>query len=121
MTRTEELNKVVRSLQMSSPEIEACALISEDSLMIASALPQHIEEGSVSGISATLHGLGSRAAQELERGKMDQVLVHGEEGYVVMSNASEGTVLLVIANEDAKLGLVFLDMKRAVEYIKKVI
>ena len=121
MSRIDELNKVVRSLQMSSPEIEACALISEDSLMIASALPQHIEEGRVSGISATLHSLGSRAASELERGDVDQVLVHGDEGYVVMVDAAEGTLLMVLANEEAKLGLVFLDMKRAVEHIKKVI
>ena len=121
MSRTEELNKVVRALQMSSPEIEACALVSEDSLMIASALPQHIDEGRVSGISATLHSLGKRAATELERGDVDQVLVHGDGGYVVMSNAAEGTVLMVLTNEDAKLGLVFLDMKRATSYIEKII
>ena len=121
VSRVEELNKVVRSMQMSSQEVEACAIISEDSLMIAAALPQHIDEGAVSGISATLHSLGSRAAQELERGELDQVLVHGDDGYVVMCNASDGTLLVVMTNSDAKLGLVFLDMKRAVEHIKKIL
>ncbi|MCB9914162.1 MAG: roadblock/LC7 domain-containing protein [Planctomycetes bacterium] len=106
---------------MSSAEIEACALISEDSLMIASALPQHIDEAAVSGITATLHSLGTRAAAELERGSMDQVLVHGEGGYVIMCNAAEGTLLMVMTNSDAKLGLVFLDMKRAVQHIQKII
>ena len=121
MSRVDELNKVVRSLQASNTEIEACALISEDSLMIASALPQHIEEARVSSITATLHNLGNQAGKELERGDIDQVLVHGEEGYAVMVSATDDTLLLVLASEGAKLGLVFLDMKKAVQLIKKVL
>ena len=88
MSRVENLNKTLRSLQSGTPEIEAAALISEDGLMIASALPQHIEDARVAGMSSTLLSLGSRAATELERGALEQVLIRGEHGYVVMVNAS---------------------------------
>ena len=121
MARVEELNKILRSLRTSSPEIEACALISEDSLMIASALPQNMEERCVSGVSATLLSLGGRATGELGRGKLDQVLVHGDDGYAVMSRASDETLLLVVAKEGARLGLLFLDMNRAAEHIRRVL
>lgn len=121
MTRTEQLNRILRSLQSGTPDIEASALISEDGLMIASALPQHIEEVRVAGMSSTLMSLGTRAALELERGGLEQVLIRGEAGYAVMMSAASGTMLLVLATRAAKLGLIFLDMDRAVKEIGKVL
>lgn len=121
MSRTEQLNSILRSIQAATPEIEASALISEDGLMIASAMPQHIDDMRVAGMSSTILGLGQRAATELKRGHLEQVLIRGAEGYVVMINAAAGTMLLVLASPDAKLGLVFLDMNKAVKEISKIL
>ncbi len=121
MARIEELNKILRTLQSGTPDIEASALISEDGLMIASALPQHVEELRVAGMSSTLLSLGTRAAMELERGELRQVLIRGDRGYAIMVTAAQGTMLLVLTTKEAKLGLVFLDMSRAVEQIKKIL
>lgn len=121
MSRTDELNRILRSLQAGTPDIEASALISEDGLMIASALPQHVDEARVAGMSSTLLSLGSRAASELERGELNQVLIRGANGYVVMVRAVHGTMLLVLTSGEAKLGLIFLDMGRAVKDIARVL
>jgi hypothetical protein len=121
MARVDELNQALRSLQSGTPDIEASALISDDGLMIASALPQHVEELRVAGMSSTLLSLGTRAAIELGRGDLQQVLVRGDSGYSVMVRASQGTMLLVLASKEAKLGLIFLDMCRAVQEINKVL
>lgn len=121
VSRTEQLNRILRSLQAESPDIEAAALMSEDGLIIASALPQHVEEIRIGGMSATLLSLGSRAAAELALGHLQQVLIRGDHGYAVMSTAASGTLLLALASQNAKLGLVFLDMSRAIGEIGKVI
>ena len=121
MSRVENLNRIIRTLQSSSPDVEACALISEDGLMIASALPQHIDETRVAGMTATLSNLGTRAASELERGDVQEVLVRGGDGYAVMMNASSGTLLLSLASKQAKLGLIFLDMRRAIDDLRRVL
>ena len=120
-SRTETLNRILRNLQTESPDVEASALISEDGLMIASALPQHIEEMRVAGMSATLLSLGSRAARELELADLEQVLIKGSDGYAVMVHASEGTMLMCLTTTAARLGLIFLDMSRAVDEIGKVL
>lgn len=120
-SRSEELNRILRGLQTGTPDIEASALISEDGLMIASALPQHYEEMRVAVMSSTLLSLGVRAATELERGNVEQVLIRGQQGYVVMVAAASGTMLLVLTTKEAKLGLVFLDMSRVVEAIRKIL
>lgn len=120
-TRTEVLNETLRSLQAESPDVTASALISDDGLMIASALPQHVEEIRVGGMSATLLSLGTRAATTLELGGLEQVLIRGENGYAVMLKATNGTMLLALTTKNAKLGLIFLDMAQAVERIRRVL
>lgn len=121
MSRIDNVNRILRNLQSGTPDLEACALVSEDGLMIASALPQHIDETRVAGMTATLASLGVRAAEELERGAVEQVFVKGKEGYAVMFQATDNTLLLVMASRTAKLGLIFLDTQRASAQLSKVL
>ena len=89
--------------------------------MIAGALPQDLEETRIAGMSATLLSLGTRAATELRRGEIEEVIVRGEHGYAVMLNAGRGVLLLAVANENAKLGLIFFDMREAIGAIKRIL
>jgi hypothetical protein len=111
----------LRDLQASSPDIEASAIVSVDGLSIASALPQEVEEDRVSAMSAAMLSLGERIASELGRGSLEQVYIKGENGYVILVSVGEDAVLTVLAREQAKLGLIFLDMRRAIEALTKLI
>ncbi len=105
----------LRDMQASSPEIEASAIVSIDGLTIASALPQEVEEDRVSAMSAAMLSLGERIASELGRGSLSQVYIKGEQGFVILMSIGEDTVLTALARENAKLGLIFLDMRRAID------
>lgn len=121
VNRVEEINGILRGFQAGCPDVEASALISEDGLMIASALPQHVEEARAAGMSATMISLGTRAATELERGEVEEIVVKGNDGYAVLVSAGLGTLLLALATKNAKLGLVFLDMRRSAEKLRRVL
>lgn len=120
MSRIERINQVLQTMSKNNPEIQASALISEDALLIASALPEHIEEGRVAAMTATLLNLGSRVGRELKTGALREVLIRGEDGYVSMMNATTGTLLLVLAEPSAKLGLLLIDMKDAITSLKEL-
>jgi hypothetical protein len=111
----------LRDLQASSPDIEASAIVSVDGLTIASALPQGVEEDRVAAMSAAMLSLGERIATELGRGSLEQVYIKGINGYVVLMSVGEEAVLTALAREQAKLGLIFLDMRRATEALSKLI
>lgn len=111
----------LRDLQASSPDIEASAVVSVDGLSIASALPQGVEEDRVSAMSAAMLSLGERIASELGRGSLEQVYIKGEQGYVILMSVGQDAVLTALAREQARLGLIFLDMRRAVEALEKLI
>jgi len=120
-SRAEEMVKRLREMQAATPEIEASAVVSVDGLTIASALPSDVEEDRVSAMSAAMLSLGERIATELDRGALDQVYIHGDNGYVILSAIGTEAVLTAMAKEKAKLGLVFLEMRRAADDLGKFI
>lgn len=101
-------------MHMSSPDIEGSAIVSLDGLAIATSLREGIEEDRVSAMSAAMLSLGDRIAIELGRGELNQVYIRGEHGYVILMSIGEDAVLTVMANIKGKLGLILLEMRRAV-------
>ena len=120
-SRTELMVDRLRDMQVSSPDIEASAVVSVDGLPIATALPRDVEEDRVSAMSAAMLSLGERIASELGRGDLSEVQIKGEKGYVILQSLGTEAVLTVLARESAKLGLVLLDMRRAAEDLSKLV
>ena len=116
----EKLNSILVELN-GSPDVEASAVITTDGLIMGSQLPSSVDEDRVGAMSAAMLSLGDRTAQELERGELNQVLVKGAKGYVLMIKSGEDAVLTVMAKSSAKLGLIFLDAKRAAKKISESI
>jgi len=111
----------LRDLAASSPDVEASAVVSVDGLTMASALPPQVEEDRVAAMSAAMLSLGERIANELGRGNLDQVYIKGENGFVVLMSVGKEAVLTVLARKQARLGLLFLDMRRATEDLAELL
>jgi predicted regulator of Ras-like GTPase activity (Roadblock/LC7/MglB family) len=120
-SRTELMVDRLRDLQGGTPDIEASAVVSVDGLIMASALPAGVEEDRVSAMSAAMLSLGERISGELGRGGLDQVYIRGDKGYVILMSVGVDAVLTGLVRENAKLGLIFLDMKRAATDLERLV
>lgn len=120
-SRNEQMVNRLRAMQAAAPDIEASAIVSVDGLIMASALPADVEEDRVSAMSAAMLSLGERIASELGRGGLEQVYIRGNEGAIVLTSVGEEAVLTALARPEAKLGLIFLEMRRAAEDLLKVL
>lgn len=120
-SRTELMVDRLRELQSTTPEIEASAVVSVDGLIMASSLPPGVEEDRVSAMSAAMLSLGERIATELGRGLLDQVYVRGTGGYVILMSVGDEAVLTTLVREGAKLGLIFLDMRRTADDLANLV
>ena len=120
-SRTGRMVDRLKELQISTPDVEASAVVSVDGLIMASSMPAGVEEDRVSAMSAAMLSLGERIAGELGRGSIEQVYIRGENGYVVLMAVGEEAFLTVLARKQAKLGLLFLDMRRAVENLEQIV
>ena len=120
--RSSLLASVLSDLNGTSADIEASAVISTDGLMMAAMLPAGMDEDRVGAMSAAMLSLGDRTSRELARGtNLEQVLIRGEKGYVLMTHAGPNAVLTVLAKPIAKLGLIFLDVKRAATSLSTIL
>ena len=120
-SRSEQMVDLLRNMQADTTDIEASAVVSVDGLIIASALPATVEDDRVSAMSAAMLSLGERIAGELGRGLLSQVYIKGKSGYIILMSVGEEAVLTVLAHQNAKLGLIFLDMRRVVEKLVKLL
>lgn len=119
--RADVLNSILSELNGSTADIEASAVLSTDGLMMAALLPASMDEDRVGAMSAAMLSLGDRTSKELARGELEQVLIKGNKGYVLMTHAGPEAVLTVLCKPNARLGLIFLDVKRAAESVSKIL
>ncbi|MCB9676419.1 MAG: roadblock/LC7 domain-containing protein [Alphaproteobacteria bacterium] len=121
MSRTEQITKLIKSLSNNTPDVEGAAVIDNDGLMIASALAADLDEDSVGAMSAALLGLGERITKELSRGEFELVMIRGSGGFIILTRCGGEAVLACLAGTGAKLGLIFLDLKRAANELSKLL
>ena len=120
-SRTEIMVERLQTLQEGNPDIEASAVVSVDGLIMASSLPSSVDEDRISAMSAAMLSLGDRIASELNRGQLNQVYIRGTNGIIILMAVGNEAVLTVMARGKAKLGLIFLEMRRATADLEQFI
>lgn len=112
---------ILKEMESKDPEIEGSVLLRSDGLILAAALPEVIDRDLVAAMSASVLNVSSRVLEELHRGKVENVIVKGSEGIVVVISVAPEIDLAAIARKDANLGLMLVEMKRAAEKIREIL
>jgi predicted regulator of Ras-like GTPase activity (Roadblock/LC7/MglB family) len=120
--RVRRLGELLRQLQGLTPNVEASAIVSPEGLVLASALPNSTDEHEVGAMAAAVLTLGERIARELLAGRIKQIYVESDgNGYVFLTSIGNQAILVTLANPDAKLALVFMDMGRIATEVQKIL
>ncbi len=114
----DQLNYLLKNFCSMTPDVLGCAVIDIDGVISASVLGQKVDEDLVGGMSSTMLGVGERISAELMNSELEQVYVRSPNGYVMLNAIDDHALFLVMATNTAKLGLVFMEMKRAVKDLK---
>jgi len=114
-------NKYQEVLEMLVREAgaEGCVLVSVDGLPIASVLPPSVDEDRVSAMGAAILSLAERVTTELNKGLLEQVYIKGSKGYVIFTGVKDLAVLGVLAPSNAKLGLLLMEIQRAIKKLEQ--
>ncbi len=103
---------MLRALQATSDKIEASALVSHDGLTLASVLSSEVNADRFGAMCASLLALATRAAGEVDRGELRQIILDGTHGPLLLTRAGDSGVLAVAASPSANLGKVILDARK---------
>src|SRR5689334_3485539 len=111
-TKSEKISEVLRGLRTSSPEVVGACVVSSDGFIVASVVPTEIDEDLIGGMAASLLGVGERIALDLMRSQMEQTYVRSQKGYIIVNAIGTEASLVLLVTREAKLGLIFLELKR---------
>jgi uncharacterized protein len=112
-----DFSKIQRLLQnfvSGTPEVQGAAIVSPDGLSLATALPLGFDEERTAAMSASILSLGESIAKELGRGTISRIILEGDQGYSILMGCGDEGLLLVLASQNAKQGVLFLEVKRLV-------
>ncbi|MBU0495345.1 MAG: roadblock/LC7 domain-containing protein [Chloroflexi bacterium] len=120
-SRSEQIMECLRQLHMSTPDMEAAAVVHRSGLVMSSTLPLGAVEDRVAAMSAAMIALDERIAQELSRGRLLQTYLRGEHGYICMVAVGDEAVLTTLARDGAMVGLVLHSMQRVAQELAQLI
>ncbi|MEM2141851.1 MAG: roadblock/LC7 domain-containing protein [Candidatus Thorarchaeota archaeon] len=101
--------------------IKAWMLLAREGLPISYALPQGLEEAEIAAMAASILGVADLAAERMEQGALEEVLLTNENGYVIMKSGGEKAILVMAANKSVKTGLLVYAAKMACEKIAAIL
>lgn len=123
MTQTisDQLDQVLINFERNVPHVEAIAIVSTDGLVIASRLPDKVEEDRVGAMGAAILSISKRSGEELSRGEMRRVLIEGENGYLLIRSIGEFAILVALVDKNVRLGMLFYECKRCIAQLNEIL
>lgn len=118
--RIEKMSSILRELRSNLQDIEAAVLISSDAMALASDVSGEADEEMIGALSASVLSMGERAARDLNRGSLEQVIIKGENGYLLLVHCGPDALLSMLVRPEAKLGVVFMEARRTAEELAKL-
>lgn len=109
-----KLRGILKTFVSNTPDVEGAAMITPDGLLLAASLPVGMNDERVSAISAAMLSLAERMGKELIRGEIDRISVESNQGLSILTRCGQEAVLLVLASQAAKLGLLRLEIQRTI-------
>jgi len=119
-TLQQSVSQQLRSLRTSTPEIIGAVVVTMDGFVVSSVIPSEVDEELIGGMAAALLGVGERISHDLMRAQMEQVYVRSPKGYVIINAITQESALVLLVTRDAKLGLIFLELRRAIEELGRL-
>lgn len=101
--------------------IYASALVTYDGLPLVTAMHNYVDEMIVSASAASMLALGERTTEEFRQGKLKRVIIEGKKGTTIINGLNKELFLITLAPVDARLGILFLEIKETMARIQKIL
>lgn len=109
---TGELKTILEDLNHACKDIQLSMITTYDGLTMTS-LGSVVDPDRVGAMCSDLLSLCEKTAKELQRGEVEQLLLKGKNGGMLILPAGDKAVLAVMTRPDVNLGMVFLESERA--------
>lgn len=118
--RFDQIKSILEELRTETPGVKGVVLANMEGISMAATnmdLEEHVAAGAAISLST-----GEKFLKKLKKKGLKQLLIQEEDNsYVLIVRSGDQSFLAVVTTPEAKLGMVFLDAKRAAEEIEKLV
>ncbi|NHJ48155.1 MAG: hypothetical protein FK733_10245 [Asgard group archaeon] len=120
-SRVERIHNILTKLKSGHDGVQGCLLVTAQGLPIDSALDSTADEDLISAMTASISSVSERVTQELQKGRLNNISILGDHGYIILLDVASRAVLTVLAKTDANLGLIFLLARKSCTQLAELI
>jgi predicted regulator of Ras-like GTPase activity (Roadblock/LC7/MglB family) len=102
-------------------DVEGVAIVTKDGLLVASRLPENVDSGVFSAMSAAMHAAGETSVNELRKGSCRIVSAESDTDIIMAYSLDPARILVALFRANANLGLIRLELQRTGEELRKVL
>ena len=119
-TKKEKLDDVISGL-LKVGQIQACAIVSKEGLLINSRTPPEVDARIFSALCSTIMGAAEAASGQMATGLVSQISLRTEKGTMVLIPAGTKAILTVLTEPDAQIGLIFYEMEERAKMVDQIL
>ena len=125
--RVDILEDRLRVLKESVPGIMGTVIVSIEGFVVAAYPPadddlsQPTSTPQIAAMAATLIALGEEALTRLAQGKIERLLIEGQNGAMIVYPINRNAALAAMVDKGAKLGLTLLTVAQAATFFGNVL
>lgn len=126
--RSEKLENTLRKLHIVVEGIKASVIVNVDGLLVASFPPNDTggdenptNSPQVAAMAATLIGLAEQTLSRLAQGKLDRILMQGEDGVMLVYPAGRVASIAILMEKDSRLDHAFFAAHKAANEVVEVL
>lgn len=119
--KSELLADALTSIMSESAELESCAVVGTDGLVLASIVTGKLDEGRFGAQAAAFYGICIRASSQLARGIPYQAVIQADNGNIVAYAVNASTLFVATTPKDGVLGMIFREAAEAARQIAQIV
>jgi predicted regulator of Ras-like GTPase activity (Roadblock/LC7/MglB family) len=120
-SRVDQIHGILTKLKEGHDGVEGCLLVTAQGLPIDSAFDSGADEDLISAMTAAISSVSERVTNELGKGKVNNISILGDHGYIILLDVATRAVLTVLAKTDANLGLILLLARKSCTQLAELI
>lgn len=127
--RVDILEDRLRDLTNRVPGIQGAVIVSIEGFVVAAYPPADTEDSEyrmtntpqVAAMAATLVALGEQTLTRLAQGKIERLMIEGEDGAMIVYPIDRNAALAAMIDKNTKIGLALLAIARAARFFAEIL
>lgn len=119
--KEKEILSILTLLISKSTHIQAAAIMTRDGMSLVSCMDKSVDSDTLSAVSASLLSLAARALSNMNKGHLQQVLIQGSEGFLILIGVGNNAVLSITSEFDSRLGMLLHEAKLSAREIANLL